>query len=237
MTKTLYLLIIFFITQHSYAQKIKFSYKNIETILEYDLLIDEISNTSQWKLTKNAKGEEVINFDSNNLFFRNNDIYYLSDKTLKRRFLVKDIPVFNWSFDDKMKVNILGYTCNVASVIYRGRKFNAYYTTQIPLKFGPWKFNGLNGLILKVESDDGLYKFEATNIDLNYFNDNLSKSFKSIDKYTFNSWDEFTKFYLSDLEKYIEDQKCNCDTDGRNELKISRIEKIHPELHDLGVVF
>ena len=72
---------------------------------------------------------------------------------------------------------------------------------------------------------------------LNYFNDNLSKSFKSIDKYTFNSWDEFTKLYLSDLEKYIEDQKCNCDTDGRNELKISRIEKIHPELHDLGVVF
>lgn len=236
MTKTLYILIVFLITHFSYAQRIEYTYKNIDAILEYDLLIDKISNTSQWKLTKNAKGENITDFNISNLFFRNNDIYYLSDKTIKKRTLIKDIPEFNWIINND-NVNVLGYSCNVATTVFRGRKFIAYYTTQIPIKLGPWKFNGLDGLILKVESDDGLYKFEAKNIDLNYLNDNLLKSFNSISKHSFTNWTDFTELYLSDLEKYIEDEKCNCESDGRNEMKISRIEKIHPDLHDIGIVY
>ena len=45
---------------------------------------------------------------------------------------------------------VSGYHCQKATCSYHGRDFEAWFTTEVPVKYGPWKFGGLPGLIVKV---------------------------------------------------------------------------------------
>lgn len=62
------------------------------------------------------------------------------------------------------KDTIMGYPCNKAETTFRGRKWVAYYTFDIPFSYGPWKFWGLPGLILKVTDDKNLFSWSASGI-------------------------------------------------------------------------
>ena len=64
---------------------------------------------------------------------------------------------------DSAKV-ILGYTCHYATTMFHGRLWKVWYTENIPMSLGPWKLNGLPGLILKATADDGFITFTATRI-------------------------------------------------------------------------
>ncbi len=44
----------------------------------------------------------------------------------------------------------IGLNCTKAISNFRGRNYIAWFTYTIPTTFGPWKFNGLPGLILKI---------------------------------------------------------------------------------------
>ena len=55
---------------------------------------------------------------------------------------------------------ILGYHCQKARCSYRGRNFEAWFTSEIPLSEGPWKFSGLPGLITKLHDTENHYSFE-----------------------------------------------------------------------------
>ncbi|HKG05904.1 MAG TPA: GLPGLI family protein, partial [Pedobacter sp.] len=54
---------------------------------------------------------------------------------------------------------IASYTCQKALLKFRGRTYTAWFTTDIPVSDGPWKFSGLPGLILKIEDADKLFSF------------------------------------------------------------------------------
>jgi GLPGLI family protein len=71
-----------------------------------------------------------------------------------------------WDIITSEKVKeIAGYYCQKAITKFRGRVYEAYYTTDVPIPNGPYKFQGLPGLILEVSSTDGYYK--ATAIEVN----------------------------------------------------------------------
>ena len=70
----------------------------------------------------------------------------------------------------------------------RDSDYEAWYTEELPLATGPWKFHGLPGLILSVNDtgdDGGIIRFEATGIrraevpvtmaDLNYLKTSRKK--------------------------------------------------------------
>ncbi len=56
---------------------------------------------------------------------------------------------------------ICGYVCTKATTSYGGREWNAWFAEEIPSQFGPWKFNGLPGLILRVTDTEGVHDFSA----------------------------------------------------------------------------
>lgn len=60
---------------------------------------------------------------------------------------------------------ILSYTCQKAVLNFRGRNYTAWFTTDIPVNDGPWKFSGLPGLILKVEDQQQLFSFTLIGIE------------------------------------------------------------------------
>ena len=52
------------------------------------------------------------------------------------------------------------YKVQKAETDFGGRKWTAWFTTDLPYQDGPYKFGGLPGLIVKVEDDKGEYSFD-----------------------------------------------------------------------------
>lgn len=71
---------------------------------------------------------------------------------------------FNWKLQEVTNT-ICGYKCKKATTTFRGRNYTVWYTPSIPNSEGPWKFNGLPGLILKVADDKNDYSFECVAIE------------------------------------------------------------------------
>lgn len=75
----------------------------------------------------------------------------------------EDVPSMEWELTDSV-TNVLGYECLGARCKFRGREWTVFYTEDIPLSDGPWKFHGLPGLIMKASDDYGHYTFECIGI-------------------------------------------------------------------------
>ncbi|MDR2120592.1 MAG: GLPGLI family protein [Tannerella sp.] len=56
---------------------------------------------------------------------------------------------------------LLGYTCRKAVCRFKGRDYEAWFTEDIPRSEGPWKLQGLPGLILKAQDARREYVFEC----------------------------------------------------------------------------
>ncbi len=90
----------------------------------------------------------------------------LGESIMFKEFLISDtLNNFKWTIMSEHK-KILNYTCTKATVNFRGRKYTAWFTEDIPLQFGPWKFGGLPGLIVKVNDYEGKFDYELTGINL-----------------------------------------------------------------------
>lgn len=68
-----------------------------------------------------------------------------------------------WNMQDSTK-SILGYECFLARTDYHGRKWEAWFSPEIPVSDGPWQFCGLPGLILEAECEGGYFGFYITGI-------------------------------------------------------------------------
>lgn len=73
-------------------------------------------------------------------------------------------PEQKWTLHTET-ATICGYHCQKATCRYHGRSFEAWFTSEVPVRFGPWKFGGLPGLIVKVYDTDRLYTFECTKVE------------------------------------------------------------------------
>ena len=65
----------------------------------------------------------------------------------------------NWKLiNESKKINTIN--CKKAEVNFKGRNWIAWYSTEIPFNYGPYKFSGLPGLIIKITDEKGEYDFE-----------------------------------------------------------------------------
>jgi GLPGLI family protein len=74
----------------------------------------------------------------------------------------EDIPQIDWVLSDSTKM-ICGYLCHQATAVFRGRNWIAWFC-DIPKSVGPWKLNGLPGLILEAQSEDKEHTFTAISV-------------------------------------------------------------------------
>lgn len=75
------------------------------------------------------------------------------------------VPSLEWNFSDEETGSIMGYDCRKATVKFAGRSYTAWFTPEIPLPFGPYKFGGLPGLILKLEDAERQFVWEAVGFE------------------------------------------------------------------------
>lgn len=75
-----------------------------------------------------------------------------------------DKPAINWQLTGEKKV-FLGYNCQKAIGDFRGRSYEAWFTTELPFRDGPYKFDGLPGLILDIKDTKGHYHWSCIGIE------------------------------------------------------------------------
>ena len=73
-------------------------------------------------------------------------------------------PSMQWTLGTDEQT-ICGYQCQKATCHWRGRDYEAWFTSAIPMKSGPWKFGGLPGLIMKIYDTKHLYTWEAVSVE------------------------------------------------------------------------
>ncbi|WP_312078452.1 GLPGLI family protein [Chryseobacterium sp.] len=101
----------------------------------------------------------------------------------------------DWKLGNE-KQNILGFSCHNAIGEFRGRRYVVWFTYQIPVSLGPWKLDGLPGLILKVEDKDGVNGYEATQI--------INQSTNGIPKSVYAFMDDYDKTKIILYKNYID---------------------------------
>lgn len=97
-------------------------------------------------------------------FYNNKSNFYFKDVFFDETMVViEDQYTWNWKIDKETK-KIGQFTAQKATVNFRGRDYIAWFTSEIPVPFGPWKFKGLPGLILEVYDTDNIFHISATQV-------------------------------------------------------------------------
>ncbi len=65
-----------------------------------------------------------------------------------------------WSLSNETDT-VCGYVCKKATGEYGGRKWVVWYAPEIPTTYGPWKFCGLPGLVMRAYDTENIHRFEA----------------------------------------------------------------------------
>lgn len=87
----------------------------------------------------------------------------VTEKVFMQFHYTEQIDELRWELTDRDTL-ILDYNCKSAQCEYRGRKWNVYYTLDIPISAGPWKLHGLPGLILYAVEDENIFSFSCIGI-------------------------------------------------------------------------
>lgn len=132
------------------------------------------------KIYKNRLKNEIVTIDGNEM-----TMYKCKESQSPQ----------NWTFTSDT-LTVLGYICQKATTRFRGRNYEAWFTSDIPIKEGPWKLYGLPGLILKVIIDDGCFNIEAIGLE-----NSKEKSFITMNK------DSYINCTRKQLIEYMRTQK------------------------------
>lgn len=91
--------------------------------------------------------------------FRNNKIIE-RNFIQGRAFIITDsLRAINWTLVNETK-EIEGIECQKAKASVYGREYEVWFSNKFAVPYGPWKFQGLPGLILEARSIDGEINFE-----------------------------------------------------------------------------
>jgi len=79
-------------------------------------------------------------------------------------YTVSSQEIIDWKFEEGTK-QIGKYTCKKARTTFAGRNYTAWYSEEIPLSEGPYKFRGLPGLILEMYDDRQEHYFSLLSLE------------------------------------------------------------------------
>jgi GLPGLI family protein len=132
----------------------------------------------------------------------------------KKVILTDTLNNFRWRIS-KEKKKIGNFNCRKAETTFRGRLYEAWYTEDVPIQNGPWKFCGLPGLIVIVKDTESDFVYELTGVDLKAkFENKVIGVPLAYEKDKVVSYKEFRILYKKKIEDYI---------------RLSRVEQTTPE--------
>ncbi|MCJ7932183.1 MAG: GLPGLI family protein [Chryseobacterium sp.] len=128
-------------------------YKNMKKYIEDSLKLEKkLTDKSDFRLGMKYATDfsEYIGTTSGKL--------YITVPVSNKAFKYEEVNNINWKLSNECKT-IGKYKCQKAICQKYGRTWIAWFTEEIPLPFGPYKFNKLPGLILEVYDEKKEYIF------------------------------------------------------------------------------
>jgi len=117
----------------------------------------------------------------------------------QKTYIVEEkINKIKWNIVEEFKT-ISGFKAQKANGFFRGRQYIAWFTNKIPIKYGPWKLNGLPGLILNVSDNKNEVMFYAKTIKVPFISNSITKN-----KFEFNI--DFDRISLAKYAKLKKQQ-------------------------------
>lgn len=107
----------------------------------------------------------------------------------------------SWIIKDSDTKSIAGYVACRAVCDFRGRKFEAWFTKDLPSDIGPWKFEGLPGVILEIYDDAKEFVWTAIDVKTHLENPIPIRWIQFFDT-PFTKIDRIS--YLKDLRQMLE---------------------------------
>lgn len=154
------------------------------------------------------KYKETITDEIGDFIWRNFDSKEIVFRTLWGRFIKTIYVTDKWQdiqWEIKKGSKKIGkYECNKATANFRGRNYTAWFTTEIPVPYGPWKLFGLPGLILEASDDTKEFFVKATDINLGveFACDEILPSKKMEDEtMDFDSFKQYEKNFKAEYVK------------------------------------
>ncbi|MDQ1858520.1 GLPGLI family protein [Chryseobacterium sp. WLY505] len=200
------IMFISFLNAQNFSFIYELSYKPNSDNLKYENFIfyldikdkSSVFRSYQFRLSDSLRAKKGIGngFD---MEYNNKQLYVYKKNNNREIFKYVFVPLIHsvyaipvnedlhWKIT-KEKKKIANYNCQKAEVEYGGRKWDAWFTNEIPLPQGPYVFYGLPGLIVKISDEKFDYDFELIQI----------KDFKWKELYTDKfqkqiTWEDFQK--------------------------------------------
>jgi GLPGLI family protein len=169
----------------------------------------------KYKVDSIVASQKVTILPSTPLFRVNHTVF----KDLKRSNLtfIETVDKIVFGYEEPLnmkwklsndKKTILTYDCYKAETTFRGRNYTVWYTRDIVIPDGPYKFAGLPGLILEVYDDKENFHYKLLQI-INQPKEIL------YDK----------NIYMTDRKKLLESKIIHAQKNSKTEIKFNPIEK------------
>ncbi len=157
-------------------------------------------------------------------------------RVASKTYLVQtDLPKIDWQLKDERK-NIGKFICQKAVGKYAGREYETWFAPELPYHDGPWKLNGLPGLILEAHDIKNEVVFTFKEISQNDDTDETIISYLKdpfVVKTNLKNYNRLRAAFESDPEGIIlaehPDVTIHLKTvDGSNTNKIIKLKKYNP---------
>jgi GLPGLI family protein len=167
--------------------------------------------------------------DSKQFLIKNlriNENYEIIDIN-ENKFYYADSENLKWEVKDSiMQSKKFGIPMQKAICHFKGRSYTAFFSTSIPINIGPYKFDNLPGILLKLSDSESNFIYELVSVEPEIFKESLIyptkilENFTLLDKksYSIKKDEIVKKIYVSDKRRHKEID-VNLDNGRRFEMK------------------
>jgi GLPGLI family protein len=161
-----------------------------ENIYEQKSYFNSSGNGHYITVATNPKGFQYYYNPKKRVFFsRDLGFQYVKDSTI------------NILWDIQEETKMIGiYKVQKATAHFRGRDYTAWFTSQIPLPYGPWKLVGLPGLILEAYDTNKEIYWYFKNIEYPTKHSHLLKPINNPNP----SWISFEEFRKNQIKSFLD---------------------------------
>ncbi len=141
-------------------------YRSLDKQLAQDKMVADVMNQVKNASNPNAlaltiQGGPPTQSEEYYQYIRDKKLYV--EEQVMNYYLVEDaLPAIKWSIKkDTMSFGALH--CQMATTHFKGRDYTAWFCPDLPFQNGPWKLNGLPGLILEASDSkkEVVFKFSG----------------------------------------------------------------------------
>jgi GLPGLI family protein len=135
-----------FILQDKEVKRVE---KNQSTNQSSDVVSINVNDGQDFVLYKNYQTHQMIS----------RELVFDGSKCL----VLDSVPEFDWKLLPERK-KVGQFNCQKATTTWRCANYEVWFTTDVPFNLGPWKLNGLPGLIVAVHNLSADHRYSLTSL-------------------------------------------------------------------------